>query len=43
LNNLAEAVLDYDDQLRQNIRQDLGGLPPVSENQAEEPGSPLFL
>lgn len=42
LNNLAEAVLDYDDQLRKNMRQDLGGLPPVPENSAGEPGSPLL-
>lgn len=27
LNNLEEAVLDYDDQLRKNMRQDLGGCP----------------
>jgi hypothetical protein len=42
LNNLAEAVLDYDDQIRITMRQDLGGLPPVPENSAGEPGSPLF-
>ena len=29
LNNLAEDVLDYDDELRKNMRQDLGGLPKV--------------
>jgi len=43
LNNLVEAVLDDDDQLRQNMRQDLGGLPPVPENSSREPGSPLLL
>lgn len=42
LNNLAEAVLDYDDQLRKNMRQDLGGLPPVPENSSGEPDSPLL-
>jgi hypothetical protein len=42
LNNLAEAVLDYDDQLRKNMRQDLGGLPTVPENSAGEPEAPLF-
>jgi hypothetical protein len=31
LNNLAQAVLPEDDQLRQAMRQDLGGLPPVAE------------
>jgi len=42
LNNLAEAVLDYDDQLRKNMRQDLGGLPSVPEYFPEEPQSPLL-
>jgi hypothetical protein len=42
LNNLAEAVLDYDDQLRKNMRQDLGGLPAVPEHSLEEPQSPLL-
>jgi len=37
LNNLAEAVLDYDDQLRKNMRQDLGGLPGVPEHPPEPP------
>jgi hypothetical protein len=37
LNNLAEAVLDYDDQLRKNIRQDLGGLPGVPEHPPDPP------
>lgn len=31
LNNLVEDVLAYDDELRQNMRQDLGGLPMVPE------------
>ena len=37
LNNLAEAVLDYDDQLRKNMRQDLGGLPSVPEHPPDPP------
>jgi len=36
LNNLAEAVLDHDNELRKNLRQDLGGLPPVPETRSEE-------
>jgi hypothetical protein len=36
LSNLAEEVLDYDDQLRQNMRQDLGGLPAVPEHLTDE-------
>lgn len=36
LSNLAEEVLDYDDQLRQNMRQDLGGLPAVPERLSDE-------
>jgi hypothetical protein len=44
LSNLAEEVLDYDDQLRQNMRQDLGGLPAVPERPSDasagnKPGS----
>ena len=35
-------VLEYDDQLRKNMRQDLGGLPPVPENSPGEPEPPLF-
>ena len=42
LNNLAEAGLDYDDQLRKNMRQDLGGLPPVPENSSGEPEPPFL-
>jgi hypothetical protein len=37
LNNLAEAVLDYDDQLPSNMRQDLGGLPGVPEQPPDTP------
>ena len=37
LNNLAEAVLDYDDHLRKNMRQDLGGLPGVPEHPPDTP------
>lgn len=36
LSNLAEEVIDYDDQLRQNMRQDLGGLPAVPEHLTDE-------
>jgi hypothetical protein len=41
LNNLAEAVLDYDDQLRKNMRQDLGGLPAVPERVSDDPVPPF--
>jgi len=37
LNNLAEAVLDYDDQLRKDMRQDLGRLPSVPEHRSDTP------
>jgi hypothetical protein len=37
LNNLAEAVLDYDDQLRKDLRQDLGRLPSVPEHRSDTP------
>jgi hypothetical protein len=40
LNNLAEDVLDYDDELRKNMRQDLGGLPKVPQHTPVEPNSP---
>jgi hypothetical protein len=40
LNNLAEEVLDFDDELRKNMRQDLGGLPQVSQRSAEEADPP---
>ena len=36
LNNLAEAVLEEDDQLRKQMRQDLGGLPKVPKSETEE-------
>src|SRR3990172_6209693 len=36
LSNLTEEVLDYDDQLRQNMRQDLGGLPAAPEHLTDE-------
>jgi hypothetical protein len=42
LNNLAEDVLDYDDELRKNMRQDLGGLAKVPQYLPEEPNSPLL-
>ena len=44
LNNLASAVLPQDDQLRQSMRQDLGGLPPVREGQEApaDPSAPLL-
>lgn len=35
LNNLAEDVLAYDDELRKNMRQDLGGLPMVPEHTSD--------
>jgi hypothetical protein len=38
LSNLAEAVLDYYDELRQDLRNDLGGLPAVPKNTLE-PGN----
>jgi hypothetical protein len=40
LNNLAEEVLGYDDELRKNMRQDLGGLPKVPQHTPSEPNSP---
>jgi hypothetical protein len=40
LNNLTEEVLDYDDELRKNMRQDLGGLPKVPQHSPGEPNSP---
>jgi len=41
LNNLAEEVLDYDDELRKNMRQDLGGLPKVPTEQRPEADPPF--
>ncbi len=37
LGNVAEEVLDYDDQLRQDMRQSLGGLPKVKQNSGSTP------
>src|SRR4030067_80229 len=34
--HVSEEVLDYDDQLRQNMRQDLGGLPAAPEHLTDE-------
>jgi hypothetical protein len=39
LGNLAEDVMDYDTQLRQAMRQNLGGLPEVPETAEETPFS----
>jgi uncharacterized protein with NRDE domain len=42
LNNLVDDILDYDDELRKDMRQDLGGLPKVPKNTPGEPDfSPL--
>jgi hypothetical protein len=35
LNNLVEDILEYDDELRQNMGQDLGKLPQVPQNEPE--------
>jgi hypothetical protein len=43
LNNLAEDVLDYDDELRKNMRQDLGGLPKVPTEQRPETDPPFSM
>lgn len=40
LNNLVADLLDYDDELRTYMRQDLGGLPKVPQNMPGEPDSP---
>ena len=37
LGNVAEEVLDYDDQLRQDMRQSLGGLPKAEQNSGSTP------
>jgi transposase-like protein len=42
LGNLAQEMLKEDDQLRQNLRNDLGGLPGVPKQPAEEDQDPLF-
>jgi len=41
LNNLADEVLDYDDELRKNMRQDLGGLPKAPQRPAEQTEPPF--
>jgi hypothetical protein len=40
LNNLVDDILDYDDELRKDMRQDLGGLPKVPKNTPGEPDFP---
>ncbi len=40
LNNLTADLLEYDDEMHQYMRQDLGGLPKVPEKTSDEPGSP---
>lgn len=42
LGNLAEPVLEYDTQLRKQMREDLGGLPRVVESEAADEKAPLF-
>ena len=42
LGNLAEDVLEEDTQLRQSLRNDLGGLPAVPKKSAGEDQAPLF-
>jgi hypothetical protein len=42
LGNLAEDVLEEDDQLRQNLRNDLGGLPGVPKQPVEKDQTSLF-
>src|SRR4030065_1295112 len=39
LNNLVDDILNYDDELRQDMRQDLGGLPKAPQ---KAPGEPDF-
>jgi len=41
LNNLAADVFDYDDELRKNMRQDLGGLPKVPQQATHETEPPF--
>ena len=43
LNNLAEPVLELDPELRQRMRQDLGGLPPVPEDVSQPDEVPPFV
>jgi hypothetical protein len=40
LNNLTDDIQEYDDGLRQDMRQDLGGLPKVPQHTPGEPDSP---
>lgn len=40
LNNLVDDILDYDDELRKDMRQDLGGLPKIPQNIPGDPDSP---
>lgn len=40
LNNFADDILDYEDELRKDMRQDLGELPKVPQNTPGEPDSP---
>jgi hypothetical protein len=40
LNNLVNDILDYDDELRKDMRQDLGGLPKVPQKTPGKPDSP---
>jgi hypothetical protein len=42
LNNLADDVLDYDDELRKIMRQDLGGLPKVPGQKPMDSDSPPY-
>lgn len=42
LNNLVEPVLGYDTQLGKQMREDLGGLPKVPENEPSEGDSPFL-
>jgi hypothetical protein len=40
LNNLSDDLLEYDDEMHNYMRQDLGGLPKAPEKTSDEPGSP---
>jgi hypothetical protein len=44
LNNLVEPVLAYDGELRESMRQDMGGLPkvPTRAGEPNDPDGPLF-
>ena len=43
LNNLVDDILDYDDELRKDMRQDLGGLPKVPKDAPGEGDSPPLV